>query len=253
MKNGQVLSGLNTYVVWDAPTRWFHWINVLCVIALTGIGLVILNAGALDVSSKGKILLKTLHVWIGYVFALNLGVRVLWAFTGSHYARWRQMLPMGRGYFEALSRYVAGISRGQAEPYLGHNPLGRLAVALLLALMIVQTLTGLLLAGTDLYFPPLGHWIAQWIAAPGVDPASLVPYSPEMYDKASYTAMRAMREPYAIVHLYSFYLLAAAVVIHVAGVVVTEIREGGGLISAMFTGRKVLSGTPVDAPGSKPD
>lgn len=253
MKNEQVLREFRAYVVWDAPTRWFHWINVLCVIALACIGLVILNAGALDVSNKGKILLKTLHVWIGYAFALNLGVRIVWAFRGNRYARWRQMLPIGKGYFEALRCYVTGLSTGRAESYLGHNPLGRLAIALLLVLMIVQTLTGLFLAGSDLYFPPLGQWIAQWIAAPGVDPASLVPYSPEMYDKASYTAMRAMREPYALVHLYGFYLLAAVVVIHVTGVVVTEIREGGGLVSAMFSGRKVLSGTPVDAPEAKSD
>ncbi len=30
--------------------------------------------------------------------------------------------------------------------------------------MIVQASTGLLLAGTDTYFPPFGFWIAQWIA-----------------------------------------------------------------------------------------
>ena len=48
--------------------------------------------------------------------------------------------------------------------------------------------------------------------------------------------------------LNGFYLLAVTVVIHIAGVIVTELREGGGLTSAMFTGRKVISGKPVDAP-----
>ncbi len=102
--------------------------------------------------------------------------------------------------------------------------------------------------GTDLYFPPIGHWIAQWIAAPGVDPATLVPYSPELYDKAAYANMRSMREPVATLHLYGFFVLAAMIVIHIAAVVITELREGGTLVSAMFTGRKIVSGQPVDAP-----
>lgn len=240
------MSEFRSYLVWDAPTRWFHWINLLCVIALAGFGLVILNASALDISNNGKILLKTLHVWVGYAFLVNLCVRLVWAFVGSHYSRWRQMLPGGKGYWRQLRRHVSSISAGSPEHYLGHNPLGRLAVAALLLLMLTQAVTGLVLAGTDIYFPPFGHWVAQWIAAPGVDPASLVPYSPEMYDKTSFSDMRAVREPFAVLHLYGFYFLAGMVVIHIAGVVITELREGSGLVSAMFTGRKLLAGKPVD-------
>ncbi|MDZ4729604.1 MAG: cytochrome b/b6 domain-containing protein, partial [Xanthomonadales bacterium] len=177
---------------------------------------------------------------------VNIAVRIVWGFFGNHHARWRQMLPGGKGYFRRLRSYVVSFVAGNPETYLGHNPLGRIAVAGLLLVMIVQASTGLLLAGTDIYFPPFGAWIAQWIAAPGVDPATLVPYSPEMYDKASYADMRSLREPFALVHLYSFYLLASGIVIHVAGVVITELREGGGLTSAMISGRKVLKGRPVD-------
>jgi cytochrome b len=196
--------------------------------------------------------LKTLHVWVGYVFALNLAVRIVWGFFGNHHARWRQMLPGGRGYFRRLRSYVASFTAGSPETYLGHNPLGRIAVAGLLLVMLVQASTGLLLAGTDIYFPPFGSWVAQWIAAPGVDPDLLVPYSPEMYDKASYSDMRALREPFAVVHLYGFYLILIGIVIHVAGVVITELREDGGLISAMISGRKVLKGRPVDTAEATP-
>jgi cytochrome b len=251
MKHASAMTDLKSYRVWDLPTRWFHWINVLCVLSLAGLGLVILNAGALEISNTGKILLKTVHVWAGYVFALNIAVRIVWGFFGNHHARWRQMLPGGKGYFRRLRSYIASFAEGNPEPYLGHNPLGRIAVAGLLLVMIVQVSTGLLLAGTDIYFPPFGSWIAHWIAAPGVDPATLIPYSPDMYNKASYDDMRSLREPIAVVHLYSFYLLAIGIVIHVTGVVITELREGGGLTSAMISGRKVLKGTPVDtvAPG----
>jgi cytochrome b len=67
-----------------------------------------------------------------------------------------------------------------------------------------------------------------------------------MYDEAAYAYMRSLRKPIALVHLYSFYLLTIGIVIHVAGVVITELREDGGLTSAMISGRKVLKGRPVD-------
>ena len=60
--------------------------------------------------------------------------------------------------------------------------------------------------------------------------------------------MRAMRATSAAVHIYSFYLLPLTIDIHIDGVVVTELREGGGLISAMFTGHKVIASKPVDEP-----
>ena len=53
---------LKEYPVWDRTTRWFHWINALTIIGLIGVGLMILYAKALGVSTDGKILLKTIHV-----------------------------------------------------------------------------------------------------------------------------------------------------------------------------------------------
>lgn len=240
------MTELKSYDVWDAGTRWFHWINVLCVVALAAVGFAILNAGAIEVPAAGKVTLKTIHVWIGYVFALNLLWRFAWAFLGNRFAVWRSILPGGRGYFKALRNYVASVIAGHPEQYAGHNPAGRLGVAALFLLITVMAVTGLVLAGTDLFYPPLGHWIAQWVAAPGVDPATLKPYAPAMYDAAAYDSMRAFRKPFAVVHLYSFYALLVVVVLHVAVVIITELKEGGSIISAMFTGRKILGGRPKD-------
>lgn len=240
------MTELKSYAVWDAGTRWFHWINVLCIVALAAVGFAILNAGAIEVPTAGKVTLKTIHVWIGYVFALNLLWRIVWAFLGNRFAVWRSILPGGRGYFKRLRNYVASFIAGHPEQYAGHNPAGRLGVAVLLLITSVMAVTGLLLAGTDLFYPPLGHWIAQWVAAPGVDPATLKPYTPAMYDAAAYDSMRAFRKPFAAVHLYSFYALLVVVVLHVAAVIITELKEGGSIISAMFTGRKILGGRPKD-------
>jgi len=240
------MSNLTTYFAWDRSVRIFHWINFVCVIALIAVGLAILNDDALDLTNDGKVVLKTIHVLIGYVFAVNLAFRLLWAFIGGPRSRWRAILPGGRGYLGEVRNYLASIRMGQPRQYVGHNPLGKLSVAILLLLLLSQAVSGLVLAGTDLFFPPLGAWIAGWVAAPGIDSTTLVPYSREMYDAAAFDAMRAFRKPFATVHTYGFYVILVFGILHILAVVITEIREGGGLVSAMITGRKTLDGTPAD-------
>jgi Ni/Fe-hydrogenase 1 B-type cytochrome subunit len=187
------------------------------------------------------------HVWVGYAFAVNLLWRLVWAFIGGPHARWRAMLPGARGYLREVRDYIADLSGGRPRQYLGHNPLGRIAIAVLLSLLVLQATGGLVLAGTDIFYPPLGGWIAGWIAAPGIDPATLVPYAPDTYDPAAYEAMRAFREPFITMHYYGFFVLLAMASVHVAAVIATEIRVGGNLISAMFSGTKVLSEAPADS------
>ncbi len=242
MSGGQLV----VYRVWDAPTRWFHWVNALSVLGLMATGLIILFSGDLGVSSAGKVTLKTIHVWIGYVMTVNLLWRFVWAFFGNRYARWKAILPGGRGYLTSLEAYVSAFLAGQPKHYLGHNPIGRLAVFVILLLLIFQAGTGLLLAGTDIFYPPFGKWIAGWIAAPNIDPATLTPLARDLINPKAYAAMRSFRAPFAELHEIGFYLIAGVVFMHIVAVVVTELREGGTLVSAMVTGRKIVPGQPED-------
>jgi len=238
---------LTVVTVWDRTTRWFHWINVACVLTLTVLGLVILNGDAFGISGEGKILLKTLHVYTGYVFVVNLSWRLIWAFIGGIHARWSAILPFRSGFVSALKQSVRGLFTGKPPEYLGHDPLGRLMVTLLLVLLTTQAVTGLVLAGTDLYKPPLGGFMAEWVTGGDAEKlAQLKPGSKEFIDPAGYEEMRAFRKPVVNTHLYVFYLLMASIALHIAGVVVAEIRSKHGLVSAMIHGRKRLSGPPVD-------
>lgn len=237
---------LVAYQVWDSPTRWFHWINALSVLGLILVGTLILYAGSLGIPAAGRVTIKAIHVWLGYVMTLNLLWRIVWASLGNRYARWRAILPGGPGYLGALEAYVSAFLAGPPRHYLGHNPVGRIAVLVLLLLLVVQAVTGLVLAGTDIFYPPFGRWIAQWIAAPNVDPATLTPLTRNLMDEGVYAAMRSVRAPFAEVHVYTFYLLAVVVALHLIAVVITELREGGTIVSAMFTGRKILPGRPED-------
>jgi cytochrome b len=148
----------------------------------------------------------------------------------------------------ALRAYVASFLSGEPQQYVGHNPLARIGVTLLFLLLLVQVGTGLVLAGTDLFWPPFGQLFAEWIAAPGVDPATIQPGASDLIDKAAYQSMRSFRATFVEIHEIAFYLIAIAVVLHLIAVVVTEIHEGGAITSAMITGRKMLSRKPPDAP-----
>src|SRR5690606_19103293 len=106
------------------------------------------------------------------------------------------------------------------------------------------------LAGTDLFYPPMGGWIARWVAAPGVDPGALVPYAPQMYDSTADAAMRVFRAPIVQVHEDAAFAPLDMVFIPLVAVVVPEVRAGGTLVSAMFSGRKVLSEPPADPRGT---
>ena len=240
---------LKYYSVWDRTTRLFHWINVICIIGLISVGVVILNNKILGVSGDGKILLKTVHAYIGYVFVINLSWRLIWGFIGNKFARWKAILPLGKNYWSSVSEYIAGSKTGNTPQYLGHNPVAKLMVALLFLLLSAQAITGLVLAGTDLYLPPFGHEIAEWVTASGEEHEkikNLKPGSKEDVDSEAYAEMRAFRKPFITTHVYVFYTLLGAIFLHIAAVVVTEVKEKNGLVSAMFTGKKVASKKPVD-------
>lgn len=230
------------YPVWDRTTRLFHWLNFLCVLGLIGVGTVILYAGDLAIPNDGKVALKTLHVWIGYVFIVNLTWRLIWGFIGSPYARWSAVLPGGRGYVSALKASVRKVLAREPETHLGHSPLGRIAVTLLLSALLVQGISGTILAGTDLYMPPFGDYFAQWVAKPDKDPSLVRPYAPDTVNETSYEEMREFRSPVIATHLNTYYVLLVLILIHVLAVITVEVRKGGNIISAMFTGRKTLTG-----------
>lgn len=237
------------YLAWDRTVRCFHWINVLCVLALAGLGLVILNAGSLGVSGEGKVLLKTWHAYVGYVFALNLLWRLVWGWIGSRSARWSRILPFGRGYPAVLRTHLRGLRTGNPPAWRGHNPLGRLMVAWLFLLLTTQMVTGLVLAGTDLYLPPFGHEFAEWATGAGEDHSrirDLQPGDKSRLDPESYAQMREFRSPFIEIHKLAFYLLMVSVLLHVAAVVHAEVRYREGLVSAMISGHKQLSRPPSD-------
>lgn len=117
-------------LVWDLPTRIFHW---LLVAALTGAYFTGENGGNWLVW----------HERLGIFIVGLITFRLVWGFAGSTYARFTTFV---RGP-AAIKAYLAGQWQG-----LGHNPLGALSVLALLVLVILQFSTGLFAQNDDTGF-----------------------------------------------------------------------------------------------------
>lgn len=222
--------------VWSKYLRLFHWLNVLTISMLLIIGLIIFNAKSLGVTVEGKILLKTIHVIIGYFFATNLVFRILLGFFGKGYERWRKTLPFTKNFVNDLKQF----NQNPHKKYKGHNPLGKLMVAALLFSMFIQMVSGLVIAGTDIYYPPLGKYFATSIAVDSNKLELIQPYSKENIDQQAYQAMREIRKPFITAHVYAFYTLLFLIPLHIIGVIIGERREKTALVSSMINGYKYL-------------
>lgn len=222
--------------VWSRSIRLFHWLNVIAITLLIFIGTIILNAKLFGVSTDGKILLKTIHVCVGYVFATNLLFRIVIAFIGKAHERWSKILPFNKGFSQDLANFKAD----KKSAYKGHNPAGKLMVLALLSLMFIQMISGLVIAGTDIYYPPFGQYFAKSVAIDKQDIAAIKPYSKVNVDETAYKAMRDIRKPFITAHVYAFYCLIFLIPLHILGVIIAERKEKTALISAMVTGYKYL-------------
>lgn len=234
------------YKAWNLHTRLFHWINFVCVICLSFLGLIMLNKGAIGISGiEAGIGLKTLHVLVGYVFAANLIVRIALGFVGDRYSGWSKLLP-GKIFRQELVDYKASVKSGQAQTFIGHSPKGRLSVLVLLLLLTIMMATGMVRAGTDIYYPPLGNIFAGQVAADGVSPSDIKPYDKTGTDADKLAELQAFKKPFGLIHVYTAYVLWFLILIHVVAVIRADSSGEGTLISAMFSGKKHLPREPAD-------
>jgi len=118
-------------LVWDVPTRVFHWMQVL------SFGVAYLTA----FSER----LRNYHVALGYILLGLLVFRLLWGFIGTRYARFGSFLFNPKEIFS----YLLTLLKGKPAHYLGHNPAGSVSVWLLLALGIFICITGVMALQDD--------------------------------------------------------------------------------------------------------
>jgi cytochrome b len=188
--------------VWDLPVRLFHWLLaalVVCQIVTVSIGGLAMEYHALG----------------GYAILTLVLFRVAWGLFGSTHARFSGFL-YGP---QAVAAYACGLLRGKAQHYAGHNPLGGWSVMLMLASLLVQTVSGLFADDDILMRGPLARHVSG-------DTVSL---------------MTKIHDTNAIV-------LFTLIAIHVAAVLFYLVFKRENLIGPMFTGYKK---TDQPAPSSR--
>ena len=116
--------GNTRILVWDLPTRWFHWLLAASF------------AGAWLTGDSERF--RDIPVILGYTMLGLIAFRLLWGFIGTRYARFADF-----AYSPAsVMRYAKSLLSRQPEHYIGHNPAGAAAIFLLLALGIASGISG---------------------------------------------------------------------------------------------------------------
>lgn len=116
-------NGDRIVVVWDAPTRLFHWLTAVLVAAAY---------------ATWRLNWMEWHSRVGTVLLALLIFRLLWGLFGSDTARFSHFIASPR----TSVRQLAHIFRREPDRQAGHNPAGGWMVLLLLALLLGETLTG---------------------------------------------------------------------------------------------------------------
>lgn len=119
---------MRNLLVWDIPTRLFHWAFALS----TTLSFVF----ALGVSEHSP--LFQLHMVFGLVAVFLLVLRLGMALFGSRYVRFSSF-PLRA---TEIVRYFAGVVTGQAKKYAGHNPGSALAALAMMMLVPAIVFTG---------------------------------------------------------------------------------------------------------------
>jgi cytochrome b len=126
MNRANATHGRDAVTVWDLPTRLFHWVLV---------ALIVLQYA----SGEFELLSMEWHFRLGYATLALVVFRVLWGFAGSQTSRFAAFVRGPR----AVLHYVRETAAGRHVRVIGHNPLGGWSVLLLVASVLVQSITGL--------------------------------------------------------------------------------------------------------------
>jgi len=149
-----------------------------------------------------------LHTWSGYVVGGLILFRLLWGFAGPRHACFADFVFTPA----TILAYGRDLLRGQAQRYLGHNPLGGAMTFALLSALALATLTGLILYGATEAAGPLAGLMRG----------------------TSFGAGEVLEE----IHEFFSNVALGLVVLHIGGILVSSLLHRENLVRAMITGRK---------------
>jgi cytochrome b len=121
-----------TFVIWDLPTRIFHWLLTAGFAA----------AALLAFLTDGESSLFPIHAIIGLVLALMVALRLIWGLIGTRHARFASFAFGPRAFLV----YLKDAFGGGGTRHIGHNPGSAYAIFAMLALLAGICVTGIMLS-----------------------------------------------------------------------------------------------------------
>ncbi len=120
------MSDKQSVLVWDVPTRVFHWLLVICF------------AGAWLTSESER--LQMIHYAFGYSACVLVLFRLVWGVIGTKYARFSQFIQGPAG----MVGHLKGLMSASHQDAPGHNPVGGMVMLGLMLFILFIGLTGYL-------------------------------------------------------------------------------------------------------------
>ncbi|MDH5173126.1 MAG: Ni/Fe-hydrogenase, b-type cytochrome subunit, partial [Gammaproteobacteria bacterium] len=131
----EVVSPASKVYVYEAPVRFWHWMNALCIVALVITGYLIgkpppsIGGEASDHFLFGDI--RMIHFISGQLLIVLLVYRIIWSFFGNEHSHQLFLPPLwsGKWWREVLHevRWYCFLEK-TPKKYIGHNPLAQLAM-----------------------------------------------------------------------------------------------------------------------------
>jgi Ni/Fe-hydrogenase 1 B-type cytochrome subunit len=160
---------LREVYVWELPVRIYHWINMLCIIALCITGYIIGNPPAFMKGTEASFnywfgTVRFVHFISAFLFFFNFLFRLYWGFAGNEFARWYNYIPIKRCQWKEMIKVikvdVLQVSHKQIDS-IGHNSLASLVYFVTFLIFLLQCLTGfgMYAAMSKSFLPRLFSWI----------------------------------------------------------------------------------------------
>lgn len=118
-------------LVWDLPTRLFHWLLAAGVLGAFAIG------NLVDDDQPAF----AWHMLLGATAAFLVLLRIVWGLVGSRYARFGSFVFGPR----AILDYFRGLLSKDTKSFVGHNPGSSVAIFAMLFLTVGAAVTGALM------------------------------------------------------------------------------------------------------------
>lgn len=137
---------LKRVYVWEFPVRLAHWINFLCIAALSVTGYYIGNPFIHAVSESQYIMgwMRFIHFVASYLFTVSILLRTYWSFVGNEHARLKEFFYFTPQRTRDLTddiKYYMFLKKDHA-PYTGHGAFASVIYLGLWILFFVEIFTG---------------------------------------------------------------------------------------------------------------